>query len=383
MTDDISNIIKDLNNIIDNNYNQYSNNTSFQCMTPLLTINNDFVTNLKIENIINKECILKKKDYEQTESLSLKIYNLLYKKILQQTGYYSIINVLSTSISIILIINSICNNNDYILICKSGIHFSSNKNNIFLKSYKIIEYDCNDQGIDYNNIEILCKKYKPKIIMVGLSSYNQQYDFIKLKKIIYGTDTVLVFDGAHDGGLILSGAITLNNEPDIITCSPYKTLGGNRGGVILTKNKKLYDLLMGNMNYIGEQSIKNTIINGISILNSSNILDVHNKALLLSKKIYYFFKERNFIMSFNKEPHNHIVLISIPEEYRTQIFFESTKNNIDISLFTNEFLKYGGGIRLLTTCIAYNMINDIDLNIILNKLYIIITKYFQQQLYTT
>ncbi len=107
------------------------------------------------------------------------------------------------------------------------------------KEYDIISYGLkDDETLDYDDMQEKAKKYKPKMIIVGASSYTRKIDFAKCKEIADSVKAYLMCDVAHIAGLIVAG---LHPSPvgyaDFITSTTHKTLRGPRGGVILCKEE--------------------------------------------------------------------------------------------------------------------------------------------------
>jgi glycine hydroxymethyltransferase len=92
--------------------------------------------------------------------------------------------------------------------------------------------------IDFNEVEKIAKKIKPKMIICGASSYPRIIDFKKFSQIARQVKAFLVADIAHIAGLIVAG-LHPHCFPfsDVATTTTHKTLRGPRGGLILAKNK--------------------------------------------------------------------------------------------------------------------------------------------------
>jgi glycine hydroxymethyltransferase len=92
--------------------------------------------------------------------------------------------------------------------------------------------------IDYNQVEDLAKKYKPKIIIAGASAYPRFIDFEKFATIAKSVGAYLMVDMAHIAGLV---AAEVHPSPvpyaDFVTTTTHKTLRGPRGGMILFKKE--------------------------------------------------------------------------------------------------------------------------------------------------
>lgn len=129
----------------------------------------------------------------------------------------------------------------------SGGHFShGGKGTIYKDWIKFITYgvDANTGLIDYDLIFRLAKKHRPKIIFVGASSYPRRFDFEELKHISESVNSYLIADIAHVAGLVATQHFP-HPFPyvDIVTTTTYKNLRGPRGGLILTNNKSLANLI--------------------------------------------------------------------------------------------------------------------------------------------
>jgi glycine hydroxymethyltransferase len=91
--------------------------------------------------------------------------------------------------------------------------------------------------IDYNAVEKLAAKHRPKILLVGYSAYSRIPDFERLAAIGRSVGALLMADMAHVAGLIAGGAHP--NPFDfgfhVVTTTTHKTLRGPRGGLILSR----------------------------------------------------------------------------------------------------------------------------------------------------
>jgi glycine hydroxymethyltransferase len=88
--------------------------------------------------------------------------------------------------------------------------------------------------LDYNLIEDMAKKEKPKLIVAGASAYPREWDYKKFREIADMVGAFFMCDMAHPAGLIAKGHL---NNPlpycDVVTSTTHKTLRGPRGGIIL------------------------------------------------------------------------------------------------------------------------------------------------------
>jgi glycine hydroxymethyltransferase len=109
------------------------------------------------------------------------------------------------------------------------------------KLYQAAGYTLNKERkiLDYNIIEDVAKKEKPKMIIAGASAYSREWDYKKFRQIADSVDAFLVCDMAHPAGLIAKGLL---DSPlpycDVVTSTTHKTLRGPRGGIILIGKDK-------------------------------------------------------------------------------------------------------------------------------------------------
>ena len=108
--------------------------------------------------------------------------------------------------------------------------------------YEIVSYNVNEKTgmIDYDEVEQLAIKEKPKMIIAGCSAYSRVIDFKRFREIADKCGAYLMVDMAHIAGLVAAG---LHPSPipyaDVVTSTTHKTLRGPRGGIILTNNEEI------------------------------------------------------------------------------------------------------------------------------------------------
>lgn len=106
--------------------------------------------------------------------------------------------------------------------------------------YRSVFYglDSKTQRIDYDQVDHLAEKHKPKIIVAGASAYPRIIDFQRFREIAQKNDAYLMADMAHIAGLV---AANLHPSPvgeaDFVTTTTHKTLRGPRGGLILSQER--------------------------------------------------------------------------------------------------------------------------------------------------
>ena len=110
------------------------------------------------------------------------------------------------------------------------------------KLYNAVQYGLNNETglVDYDEIQRLADKHKPKMIVAGFSAYSQVMDWDRFRVIADSCGAYLFVDMAHVAGLV---AVGLYPNPisaaDVVTSTTHKTLRGPRGGIILAGENSL------------------------------------------------------------------------------------------------------------------------------------------------
>lgn len=107
------------------------------------------------------------------------------------------------------------------------------------KYFHCVPYGVNDDGfIDYDEVESIAKKCKPKMIIAGASAYARKIDFKRFREIADSVGAYLMVDMAHIAGLVAAG---VHESPipyaHVTTTTTHKTLRGPRGGMILSSEE--------------------------------------------------------------------------------------------------------------------------------------------------
>ncbi len=106
------------------------------------------------------------------------------------------------------------------------------------KTYKIVPYGVTKETetIDYDELERLAEKERPKMIIGGGSAYPRIIDFARMRQIADKVGALYLVDMAHFAGLV-AGGVHPSPVPhaQIVTSTTHKTLRGPRSGMILSK----------------------------------------------------------------------------------------------------------------------------------------------------
>jgi glycine hydroxymethyltransferase len=108
------------------------------------------------------------------------------------------------------------------------------------KTYRIVPYGVTKETetIDYDDLEKLAERERPKLIIGGGSAYPRIIDFARMRQIADKVGALYLVDMAHFAGLVAGGA---HPSPvphaHIVTSTTHKTLRGPRAGMILSKQE--------------------------------------------------------------------------------------------------------------------------------------------------
>jgi len=102
--------------------------------------------------------------------------------------------------------------------------------------YQPLQYNVKaDTGrVDYDQMEEIALREKPKLIIGGASAYSREWDYKRMREIADKIGAILMIDMAHPAGLIAAGLLENPLKwAHIVTSTTHKTLRGPRGGIIL------------------------------------------------------------------------------------------------------------------------------------------------------
>lgn len=229
------------------------------------------------------------------------------------------------------------------------------------RDYEIVSYtlDKETESLDYDEIEKLALKEKPKMIIAGASAYALKIDFKKFKEIADKVGSYLMVDMAHIAGLV---AADLHENPckyaDVVTSTTHKTLRGPRGGIILTNDEQI------------AKKINKTIFPGIQGGPLMHVIaakaqcfyealqpefkEYQKQVIKNAKAMANHFKEKN-IKVISKGTENHLMLIDVKSSFNiTGKYAEKILDEINITCNKNsipnetESFTTTSGIRIGT-----------------------------------
>ncbi|BGI51428.1 MAG: serine hydroxymethyltransferase [Buchnera aphidicola (Ceratovacuna japonica)] len=233
------------------------------------------------------------------------------------------------------------------------------------KLYNFIYYKTNCFGeIDYIELEKNAIKYKPKMIVGGFSSYSGNCNWKRMRNIADKIGAYLLVDISHIAGLILAGLYE-NPIPHahIITSTTHKTLGGPRGGIIMSNIKDKNVLKKINLSvFPGTQGgpLMHVILAKAIAFKEAMSDNFKNYQIQIIKNVKVMiktFKKYNFDVVFKKS-FNHLFLLNLKKNNSTGIEIENilSKANIIVNKNSipndklNQFIT--SGIRIGTPAIT-------------------------------
>lgn len=110
------------------------------------------------------------------------------------------------------------------------------------KWFNVVAYGVREEDhlIDYDEVEAIARREKPKIIIAGGSAYSRTLDFARFREIAEQAGAKLMVDMAHIAYLVAAG---VHPSPvphaDVVTSTTHKTLRGPRGGIVLTNDEEI------------------------------------------------------------------------------------------------------------------------------------------------
>jgi glycine hydroxymethyltransferase len=194
------------------------------------------------------------------------------------------------------------------------------------------------EQIDYDEVENLAEKFKPRMIVAGASSYPRLIDYIKLAEIAQSVSAFLLVDMAHIAGLVAAKAIPSPvPHADFVTFTTYKTLRGGRGGVILCKkehadktNRAIFPGGQGTpaLNFVAAKAVC------FYLAMTEDFVDLQKKTLKNAVCLANEFENQGYrIVSGGTD--NHLVLIDLRSKGMTGALAETTLESVGVIVNRN------------------------------------------------
>ena len=197
--------------------------------------------------------------------------------------------------------------------------------NLSGKIFHSLSYSVNTDGlIDYDKVEKIALKYRPKIIVCGATSYPRKIDFQKFSFIAKKTNAFLMADISHIIGLIIAKK---HPSPfpyaDIVMSTTHKTLQGPRGAVIfINKKSQLVKKMKINLEEMINKSVfpgcqggpHNNVIAAIAYsfkrAKTKEFLSYQNQIVKNAKVLSLALKKKGFQLITNGTD-NHLMVVDL------------------------------------------------------------------------
>ena len=224
--------------------------------------------------------------------------------------------------------------------------------------------------LDYDQINEIAEKVKPKLIICGYSAYSRIIDFNKFKTISQKVGSLLMADIAHIAGLVVSGK---HPSPvgiaDIITSTTHKTLRGPRGGLAIIREDLSSKYDRGVFPAIQGGPLMNTILAKAAAFEealSDNFIEYSQQIIDNAKVLANLFIDRGLrLVSGGTD--NHLMLIDTRSIGINGDEAENKLNEVGIVVNKNAIPfdpmppKITSGIRIGTPAITSRQISNEDL----------------------
>jgi glycine hydroxymethyltransferase len=241
--------------------------------------------------------------------------------------------------------------------------------------FRIVSYglDAKSQLIDYDRVEALARKHKPKMIVSGATAYPRVIDFKKFSEIARGVGAYLMADIAHIAGLVVA---ELHPSPvgraDFITSTTHKTLRGPRGGLILSEES--YGKALDRAVFPGVQGgplmhviAAKAVCFGEAL--NREFRDYQRQVVMNAKALAEALMEAGFDL-VSKGTDNHLILIDLTEKETTGLDAEKALGRAGIVVNKNNvpFDKRGpqitSGVRIGTPALTTRGMKEEEMKVV-------------------
>ncbi len=243
---------------------------------------------------------------------------------------------------------------------KDGGHISHTK--MGCRNINVVYYLLDDKReIDYEHLELLIISKKPKLIIVGASSYTGEFNFARIASITSKYDVKIMSDICHSV-LYIAGNVHNKIFPyvDFATFTLDKTLRGPQGGIIIYRSNFHNDISQSIFPKTQGGPLQNSIFAKAMCLIKLSTIDIQQYAntVLKNTDIILDILATQHIRTINKRARNHIILVDLSNTNYTgrdmeKIFYENkilvNRNQIPKDI-RNALIT--SGIRLGTTTLT-------------------------------
>lgn len=260
----------------------------------------------------------------------------------------------------------------------SKVNFSGK----FFESY-FYGVDKKTETIDFNVVEDLAKKHKPKLIVAGYSSYPRQVDFKTFSEIASKVEAYLLSDIAHIAGFVATG---LHPSPipfsDFTTTTTHKTLRGPRGGMVMCRGKfarqidsTIFPGIQGGplMHVIAAKAI------ALKLASTVEFKEYQKNVLANAKKLAQSLKKLGYRL-VSDGTDTHIVLVDLRPQNMTGKEASEILEKVNIYVNRNNIpfdplpAKLTSGVRLGTPSVTTQGMGEEEIELIASLMHRALTK---------
>ncbi len=260
-----------------------------------------------------------------------------------------------------IVYNAVLDDGDCVLSLdpKSGGHISHNK---FCKRINVVNYEVTENNtINYALIEEKMLQFKPKLVIIGASSFANEIDYKKIIRLAHENAAYVLADLCHTVLYVL-GKSYPSPFPDVdfVTFTMDKTLRGPQGGILIYKkaferkvNYSIFPLTQGGP----LQSLQFAKLACLIELKKLNLSEYAHSVQENAKIMNKVFTDNN-ISTYSNDSKTHIILINTKQfglsglESEELLFKNHILANKNIVPYDNQKPEITSGVRLGTTYIT-------------------------------
>lgn len=190
----------------------------------------------------------------------------------------------------------------------SHLHYLKTFCNVYTYSVDALE------EINYEEIDQLCNKYKPKLLIAGTSSYPRAINYKIISQICQHYNTLLLADISHTAIYIAANRhISPFGYADYVTFTTHKTTRGIRGGIVMCKKEYISKVNRATFPIVqGAPKFNEVLAKAIMLaeLTSMDISGYVDKILEISKKFVDTFRNEG-LMLYTNGSDSHLIVIDL------------------------------------------------------------------------
>ena len=210
------------------------------------------------------------------------------------------------------------------------------------RNYKSVQYGLHPEtnDINYEEVRLLAKEHKPKLIIAGFSAFSGIVDWKKFRDIADETGSLLLVDMAHVSGLVAAGEYPSPvPHADVVTSTTHKTLRGPRSGIILAKKNPEIEKRLNSAVFPGSQGGPLMHVVAAKALCFKEALDPEFKRyiqqVMTNAKVMAKTIMSNGIDIVSGGTENHIVLVDLRNKNITGKDLEKLLGTVNITVNKN------------------------------------------------